>query len=246
MANETLDPCCDARRRGLALVRTVAPYVRYVGINRADLNNVHFADLVDALQDADDMGVLLRGHLWIEALLEYAARSKLERLDAIDWTNARFEHKLALAEATGAANVPLARAVRSFNRLRNKSAHEMLFSIELDQVKTLVGLTNETTRNAIQRIADEQLEVVRQLEQYEADGVEVEIDPEVLPYLRVLTPTRALLFAFVVCAVRSLAISGALGIAIEAGAKDPKSITKKIDEEMDRLTGGLFRFPSGR
>ncbi len=217
-----------------------------MGIKSTDLKEVHFADLVDALQDADDMGVLLRGHLWIEAVLEYAARSKLERPDAIDWANARFEHKLALAEATGAADVPLARALKSFNRLRNKSAHEMLFSIEVDHVKTLVGLTDDSTRTAIHRIADEQLEVVRQLEQYKADGVEVEIDPKALPYLRVLTPTRSLLFAFVVCAVRSLAIAGALDIAFEAGAKDPKSLVKKIDEEMDRLTGGLFRFPSGR
>lgn len=223
-----------------------ALYVQYVGIKSADLKNVHFADLVDALQDADDMGVLLRGHLWIEAVLEYAARSKLERPDAIDWANARFEHKIALAEATGAADVPLARALKSFNRLRNKSAHEMLFSIEEDQVKTLVGLTDDSTRTAIHRIADEQLEVVRQLEQYKVDGVEVEIDPEVLPYLRVLTPTRSLLFAFVVCAVRRLAIAGALDVAFEAGARDPNSISKKIDEEMDRLTGGLFRLPSGR
>lgn len=217
-----------------------------MGIRNADLKNVHFADLVDALRDADDMGVLLRGHLWVEAVLEYAARSKLERPDAIDWANARFEHKLALAEATGAADVSLARALKSFNRLRNKSAHELLFSIEVDQVKTMVGLTDDSTRTAIYRIADEQLKVVRQLEQYKADGVEVEIDPEVLPYLRVLTPTRSLLFAFVVCAVRSLAIAGALDVAFEAGARDPNSIVKKIDEEMDRLTGGLFRFPSGR
>ncbi len=217
-----------------------------MGIRNADLKNVHFADLVDALRDADDMGVLLRGHLWVEAVLEYAARSKLERPDAIDWANARFEHKLALAEATGAADVSLARALKSFNRLRNKSAHELLFSIEVDQVKTMVGLTDDSTRTAIYRIADEQLKVVRQLEQYKADGVEVEIDPEALPYLRVLTPTRSLLFAFVVCAVRSLAIAGALDVAFEAGARDPNSIVKKIDEEMDRLTGGLFRFPSGR
>ncbi|REJ05174.1 hypothetical protein DY023_11425 [Microbacterium bovistercoris] len=201
---------------------------------------------MDALRDADDMGVLLRGHLWVEAVLEYAARSKLERPDAIDWANARFEHKLALAEATGAADVSLARALKSFNRLRNKSAHELLFSIEVDQVKTMVGLTDDSTRTAIYRIADEQLKVARQLEQYKADGVEVEIDPEALPYLRVLTPTRSLLFAFVVCAVRSLAIAGALDVAFEAGARDPNSIVKKIDEEMDRLTGGLFRFPSGR
>ncbi|WP_147303298.1 hypothetical protein [Microbacterium bovistercoris] len=217
-----------------------------MGIRNADLKNVHFADLVDALRDADDMGVLLRGHLWVEAVLEYAARSKLERPDAIDWANARFEHKLALAEATGAADVSLARALKSFNRLRNKSAHELLFSIEVDQVKTMVGLTDDSTRTAIYRIADEQLKVARQLEQYKADGVEVEIDPEALPYLRVLTPTRSLLFAFVVCAVRSLAIAGALDVAFEAGARDPNSIVKKIDEEMDRLTGGLFRFPSGR
>ncbi|AKV87672.1 hypothetical protein AKG07_16710 [Microbacterium sp. CGR1] len=184
-----------------------------MGIKSADLNNVHFADLVHALRDADDVGVLLRGHLWIEALLEYATRVKLERPDAIDWTNARFEHKLALAEATGAAEVPLARAVKSFNRLRNKSAHEMMFSIELDQVKTLVGLTDDGMRKAIQRIADEQLDVVRQLEVYEAEGVEVEIDPAAVPYLRVLTPTRALLFGFVVCAVRSLALAGALEVA---------------------------------
>ncbi|KQZ23090.1 hypothetical protein [Microbacterium sp. Root553] len=93
---------------------------------------MHFAELVDALRDADDRGVLLRGHLWIEALLEYVTRTKLERPDAIDWGNARFEHKLALAEATAAVDVPLIRAIRSFNRLRNKSAHEMLFTIDLD------------------------------------------------------------------------------------------------------------------
>ncbi|MEV8172664.1 hypothetical protein [Microbacterium sp. NPDC077486] len=217
-----------------------------MGIKSADLNSVHFAELVDALRDADDMGVLLRGHLWIEALLEYVTRTKLERPDAIDWGNARFEHKLALAEATAAVDVPLVRAIRSFNRLRNKSAHEMLFTIELDQVKTLVGLTDESMKASIHRIADEQLEVVRQLEKYEAEGVEVDIAPEVLPYLRVLTPTRTLLFAFVVCAVRSLALDGALEVAFDSGERELKSIFRRIDAEMERLTGGLFRYQPGQ
>lgn len=163
--------------------------------------------------------------------------------DAIDWTNARFEHKLALAEPTGAVDVPLVRAIRSFNRPRNKSAHEVLFTIDLDQVKTPVGLTDESMRTSIRRIADQQLEVIRQLEQYEAEGVEVDIAPEALPYLRVLTPTRTLLFAFVVCAVRSLASDGALEVTFDSGEREPKSIFRKVDEEMERLTGGLFRYP---
>lgn len=217
-----------------------------MGIKSVDLDSVHFAELVEALRDADDMGVLLRGHLWIEALLEYVTRTKLARPDAIDWGNARFEHKLALAEATGAVDVPLVRAIRSFNRLRNKSAHEMLFTIDLDQVKTLVGLTNESMRASIHRIADEQLEVIRQLEQYEAEGIEVDIAPEVLPYLRLLTRTRTLLFAFVVCTVRSLALDGALEVAFDSGDREPKSIFRGIDAEMERLTGGLFRYQPGR
>lgn len=214
--------------------------MRYVGIKSIDLNSVHFAELVDALRDADDMGVLLRGHLWIEALLEYVTCTKLERPDAIDWGNARFEHKLALAEATRAVDVPLVRAVRSFNRLRNKSAYEMLFTIDLDQVKTLVGLADESMRASIHRIADEQLEVIRQIEQYEAEGVEVDIAPEVLPYLRLLTRTRALLFAFVVCAVRSLALDGALEIAFDSGEREPKSIS---EESTRRWSGSLAGYP---
>lgn len=79
---------------------------------------------------------------------------------------------------------------------------------------------------------------------YEAEGVEVEIDPAALPYLRVLTSTRALLFGFVVCAVRSLALTGAFEVAFRGESMETRDIVKGIDAELDRLTGGLFRFPA--
>lgn len=207
-----------------------------------DLDSMHFGDLVGVLQTADAVGVLLRGHLWIEALLEYATRGKLERPDAIDWAGSRFEHKIALAEAVDVIKPDLARSLRGFNKLRNRFAHEFVFEIQEDDVKTFIGYLDSKHRLHIQKVVDDQLHVLREIECAEANGAEIEIDPSFEWYPRVMTPTRARLFAFVVWAAREVALQGALEDMGKHGSSNPHEALRVLDSTLARLTGGLYSF----
>lgn len=213
-----------------------------MGGKRLDLDAVHFGELVGILNEADDLGVLLRGHLWLEALLEYAARGKLKNPDAIEWAGARFEHKIALAEAVGAVQTDLAIALRGFNRLRNRLAHELDFSIHETEIGTLIGRLDEDGKRHVQRLVDKQLQIYWEVERAKAEGAEIEWDPELAWYPRVMTPARARLFGFVVHAARSLALEGAFGAWDRKGTGEPGQFLDFLDSDVERLTGGMFRF----
>lgn len=198
---------------------------------------------MELLREADEVGVLLRGHLWLEALVEYATRNKLERPDAIDWASAHFDHKLALGEAVGAIDPQLAVGLRGFNRLRNRIAHELDFAVSEDDVKTFTGLLDAQHRRAAERVAEEQLDILRRIGEAEAQGFEVEFAEGLEWFPRVVTPARARLFGFVIAVAREIAVSGAFASVdrIE-GDLDPTSFARHLDAEVVRLTGGLFNF----
>ncbi|NYF15987.1 hypothetical protein HDC37_000801 [Microbacterium sp. AK009] len=217
-----------------------------MGGKRVNLDTVHFRELVGVLRESDDVGVLLRGHLWIEALLEYAARGKLESPDAIGWGGARFEHKLALAEAVGVLDHDMAVAVRGFNGLRNRLAHELVFQVTDAEVTTLIGRLGEEHRAHIRGFVDQQLEIYVEVERAKSVGMEIEFDPELEWYPRVMTPTRANLYAFVIYVARTLAFEGAFGAIDRKGIDDPTEFLAVLDAEVERLTGGLFRFNRSR
>lgn len=213
-----------------------------MGGKRLDLDAVHFSELVGILNEADDLGVLLRGHLWLEALLEYAARGQLKNPDAIGWAGARFEHKVALAEAVGAVKTDMAIALRGFNRLRNRLAHELDFSIHETEMGTLIGRLDEDGQRQVQRFVDQQLRIYWEVERAKAEGADVEWDPELAWYPRVMTPIRARLFAFVIHAARTLALEGAFGAWDRNGTGEPEQFLAFLDADVERLTGGMFRF----
>lgn len=212
---------------------------------RIDLSTVHFEDLVTVLSEADDVGVLLRGHLWLEALLEYATRGHLERPDAIDWANARFDHKIALAEAVGGTGPEFAAALRGFNALRNRIAHEMHFTVDDNEVKTFIGRLKDDDRKHVQTLVDNQLRPLIEMRKAEAQGIEVEVDPALEWYPRVMTPARAHLFAFVVWTARDLAFNGAFE-AWDSDGQDPRALLDFINQEVTRLTGGIYSFTAGK
>lgn len=214
-----------------------------MGAKGPDLDSVHFGELVGVLQEADDIGILLRGHLWIEVLVEYAARGSLKHPNAIRWDAARFEHKLALAEATGAIDADVASALRGFNGLRNRLAHDLDFGVSEADVKTFIGRLSPEHKERISVSVDQQLDIYRQVKQAEADGIEVEFEPSLAWYPRVMTPTRAYLFGFVVEMARTLAFAGAFGAIDRREIREPAAMLQHLDSELERLTGGLFRFP---
>lgn len=204
----------------------------------SDVDDFDFEGVAAVLQESDDAGVLLRGHLWIESLLERAAIGKLERPHAIDWKRARFEHKLAIAEAVGAVSPDIAAAIRGFNSLRNQLAHELTFEVSADAVKTLIGrIESSGTRKSIQSMIENQLAPMREIDRAREQGWEVEIDPALEWYPRVMTESRAQLFALVYAVLRDLALTVALDTM-----EHPATALAHLDSTLRRLTGGLFSF----
>lgn len=210
---------------------------------RLNLETVHFGRAVELLEESDDVGVLLRGHLWIEALLEYAARNTLERPDAIDWLNARFEHKIALCEALGVADQQLASALRGFNKLRNRLAHEYDFVLSEDDVKTIVGRLGEAQRRGAEVVASGHLENIRLIAEAREQGFEIEIEAGMEWYPRVMTAARVRLYAFVVVSARELAVEGAFrSVDRFPGRLNSADFARHLDAEVRRMTGDLFDF----
>lgn len=208
-----------------------------------DFETVRFDDVAAVIQEADDIGVLLRGHLWIEVLLEYAARTKLARPEAIDWGRARFEQKVALAEAVGALAPDLSAAVRELNRLRNRFAHELVFAVtEADAKGVTERVQNSRIREGIEASVESQLEIKREIDKAVEAGYEIDIDPALEWYPRVMTETRARLFAFVIVTVRELAMTCALE-SMTAEGREVTALLAHLDSTLQRLTGGLFKVP---
>lgn len=69
--------------------------------------------------------VLLRGHLWVEYLLNQGLEGRMVKPRAYNVDRAPFSQKVDLSEALGLTCEHLAAALRSLNRLRNRLAHTL-------------------------------------------------------------------------------------------------------------------------
>ncbi|KQY98817.1 hypothetical protein ASD19_06305 [Microbacterium sp. Root53] len=208
--------------------------------SRSSFHDDEFHDVVEGLAEADALAVLLRGHLWIEVLLEQVARTRLARPDAIDWSRARFEHKLSIAEAVDGITPDLSAAVRDLNRLRNRLAHDLRYSVSEDDLKMLIGrVKDDRIRSAIDQLAEPQLEIARTLAAARLRGDEIEFSHGAEWMDRALTPARAYLFSFVVATVRELGITYALD-SLPGRAPDDATFVDLLDQTLRRVTGGLF------
>jgi hypothetical protein len=73
----------------------------------------------------DILGVIIRGHLFIESRLTHLIEQKLPEPGAIDLTRMNFHLKIDLAVAMGVLPYDLRPPLQVLNKLRNKLAHDV-------------------------------------------------------------------------------------------------------------------------
>jgi hypothetical protein len=76
-------------------------------------------------QGEDDLGVILRAHLYLESTLDGLIREFLEKPDTIELDRLQFPVKLQLAAAIGALLDEYVAPLKFLNSLRNKFAHNI-------------------------------------------------------------------------------------------------------------------------
>lgn len=87
---------------------------------------------------ADAILIVLRGHLYCEALLEFLISAALPRGNKlIDKGQLNYNQKLLLVNALIGLDDPDFGALRSLNTLRNKCAHELTTDISPSDIETI-------------------------------------------------------------------------------------------------------------
>lgn len=70
--------------------------------------------------------ILLRGHLWVENLLNRILETQIVSPGVIDIDRMAFRQKVDTADAFGFISIEDGKALRELNRMRNKLAHNLL------------------------------------------------------------------------------------------------------------------------
>lgn len=86
----------------------------------------------------DNFQLLIRGHLYLEALLSEILQRSCPNPDALDDVSSMFYRKVKIARALGRVSESVERVLLSINRARNKLAHSLDYELKFDAVFELV------------------------------------------------------------------------------------------------------------
>lgn len=114
-----------------------------------------FNNLVRDLARQDYLGVILRGHLHIEAALDAKIRLRLSYPSAInldDEKGLRFTQKVELAAAMGIAHTDAVPALKKLNKYRNDLAHDLSFQPGLKEARAFANLLSGEARSIYKRM----------------------------------------------------------------------------------------------
>jgi hypothetical protein len=81
------------------------------------------------LLEPDDVSAVVRGHAFIEALLERLLERDLPRKGVVEWYAMDMPRRLQIARASGRLRDETAAAVRSLTEIRNGLAHNPGFTL---------------------------------------------------------------------------------------------------------------------
>ena len=106
-----------------------------------DYTNASFDDLdqraMDLLvfDDAKDLSVVLKGHLFIERILDSLIEQAVPNPDGLPSLN--FDRKVDLANALDVIDAGLASSIKSLNRIRNRYAHRDGYKVTIPELEHL-------------------------------------------------------------------------------------------------------------
>lgn len=91
----------------------------------------------------EELNLVLRGHLYLEALLNQIIHRSLQYPRAIDETRQSFYAKVKLLRALGKIDQKLEKLLLTLNSLRNKIAHQLRYEITFDDAFDLARIAAE-------------------------------------------------------------------------------------------------------
>ena len=114
------------------------------------INNAEFRNSLEG--STSTLEILLKGHLWIESLLNSFLEAAAKRPAALRLDRASFSTKLNLCEAFGLLPKSFVETLRLVNRHRNDLAHNVKASMSDETVEKLIKQSSEPVRSAYARL----------------------------------------------------------------------------------------------
>jgi hypothetical protein len=96
--------------------------------------------------------ILLRGHLWIENLIQRIIEINIVNAGVLDLDRMGFRQKIDIAQAFGFINPEIGNAFKALNRLRNKLAHDLMAEPSESEVNHLVSVLSGPTKAAFDAV----------------------------------------------------------------------------------------------
>jgi len=104
-------------------------------------------DDFEPLLTGSPLEVFLKGHLWLEKVLEDVLETAAENVEPLKLERMTFSAKVNLCEAFGLIPRPLCKAFREVNRRRNVLAHDLHASFGHDSLPAIVEHLPSQTRS---------------------------------------------------------------------------------------------------
>lgn len=118
------------------------------------------AELFDAhMDDPSTLSMLLKGHLWLEHALARSIGIALNDASKLDVDRMSFSGKIDLVLASGALPSEFESPLRRVNKVRNRSAHNLDFTITASEVASLKDSLTGLARSAFERIREDEDDV---------------------------------------------------------------------------------------
>lgn len=99
---------------------------------------------------------LLKGHLWIENVLNSFLEAATEHPHALHLDRVSFSNKVNLCEAFGLVSPSVAETLRLFNRHRNELAHDVAATFKDPSLDALISESCEPIRSSFDRLMAQQ------------------------------------------------------------------------------------------
>lgn len=109
-------------------------------------NEIAFNDFLADTIGENILQIVLRGHLYIENALEKIIKESFVKPNLLLTEKSMFSNKLSLVSALGIVPHEYTVALKYFNKIRNKFAHDLKFELEEEELIQLINRFDSQTK----------------------------------------------------------------------------------------------------